>query len=223
MLFALGKGAHLSALIIGFFAVSAPQAEVPNIQKMTQHPQFESGVQWAQGIGKITLEKDGLKKDMKEGETQGEVKDEGKQEDQSEAQKEPCCQVSKVFKDQFSQKASKSSDASKTTEVLVFVSFSMPTVSFKNLAEEAAQGIIHKKDQSPTRLVMRGLVENSFKETAKKIKELTVGIDIDPKAFEEYGITRVPTFILVREGKEISRLSGNVSLSYAREKLQEAS
>ena len=100
--------------------------------------------------------------------------------------------------------------------ILVFVSFSMPNIAIKELNDQA--------QKYGAKLILRGLHEQSFKKTAKKILEIDkdgVKLDINPELFKKYGIKKVPTFILIRNGKEVSQLSGNVSLEYAKSKLVE--
>jgi conjugal transfer pilus assembly protein TrbC len=126
----------------------------------------------------------------------------------------------------------------KNTEpkILVFVSFSMPKASLRALACEAAK---HNAV-----LVIRGLKDDSFKTTqqafldlvgegqkldqanaqkiAKGYEEASMqGFEVNPELFKTYKITKVPTFVLVKNTQEISRLSGNVSLEYAAKKLKE--
>lgn len=101
-------------------------------------------------------------------------------------------------------------------EILVFVSFSMPKDSLKELDWQA--------DKYNARLLLRGLCANSFKKTSEKILEVNpngLRLDIDPEEFRKHRIEKVPTFILIKDGKEVSRLSGNVSLEYATTKLRE--
>ncbi len=101
--------------------------------------------------------------------------------------------------------------------IFVFVSFSMPKASLIELNNQA--------QKYNATLVMRGIYKNSFREMRKKILEISsdgLSINIDPKAFEQYNIKQVPTFVLIDKNKEINRLSGNVSLDYAYEKLSEA-
>ncbi len=100
--------------------------------------------------------------------------------------------------------------------ILVFVSFSMPKASLIKLNKQA--------QKYNATLIMRGIYKNSFSEMRKKILEISpdgLSINIDPKAFEQYNIKQVPTFVLVENNKEINRLAGNVSLDYAYEKLSE--
>ncbi len=96
----------------------------------------------------------------------------------------------------------------KEPELLVFVSFSMPEASLKPLAQQVRQ--------SGGKLVFRGLVNGSFKQMSEKLKGLGEEVWIDPTLFERYQITAVPTFVY--KGK---RLSGNVSLDYALQKMRE--
>lgn len=100
--------------------------------------------------------------------------------------------------------------------ILIFVSFSMPKASLMELNNQA--------QKYNAILVMRGIYKNSFRGMRKKILEISpdgLSINIDPKAFEKYDVKQVPTFVLVEDDKEINRLSGNVSLRYAYEKLSE--
>jgi type-F conjugative transfer system pilin assembly protein TrbC len=106
------------------------------------------------------------------------------------------------------------SSSSKT--LLVFVSLGMPDNLLKQLAGEAAQ--------REARLVIRGLLENSFKITMLKLQELKIPVEIDPILFDLFEVKRVPTFIrcktspegMVKEGHD--RLSGNIFIGDALEK-----
>ncbi len=91
----------------------------------------------------------------------------------------------------------------------IFVSFSMPKQTIVNF-DRAAQKIGAK-------LVIRGLKNNSFKDTFSYVKSLSdtgVIIDIDPKSFEEYNITQVPAFVINKDDKS-DKLTGNVSIIHA--------
>ena len=97
---------------------------------------------------------------------------------------------------------------------LIFISFSMPKASIVELNNQA--------QKYNARLVIRGIYKDSFIRTKDKILEIEpkgLVIDIDPQLFKQYQIKRVPTFILLKDGKEIKRLSGNVTLEFARKKL----
>ena len=93
-------------------------------------------------------------------------------------------------------------------ELMIFVSMSLPVTSLKQLFAQASKNNV--------RLIMRGLVNNSFKDTQRKIQELGIIVDIDPTLFDKYQITQVPTFV-----KGQHKLMGNVSLAYAKQHLQE--
>jgi type-F conjugative transfer system pilin assembly protein TrbC len=100
--------------------------------------------------------------------------------------------------------------------ILVFVSFSMPKASLAKLSKDA-----QKHDAT---LVLRGIYRNSFPETKDKILEINpngMQLDIHPDLFKRYNIKRVPTFVLLRNGREIHRLSGNVTLEFACSRLLE--
>lgn len=94
---------------------------------------------------------------------------------------------------------------------LIFVSFSMPKSSLQSLYLEASlnNGV----------LLIRGLKDGSFKETAAYLKSLEIGVEINPQAFKQYKIDKVPTILLLKN-KQFKSISGNVSLSYAKELLE---
>ena len=99
-------------------------------------------------------------------------------------------------------------------QILVFVSFSMPEASLKALAQEAFK---HN-----AMLVMRGLYQGSFAKTARKVQGLGIGVDIHPELFYAHTIRAVPTFILLKAGQAVCRLSGNVPLGFVADKFKEA-
>ena len=90
----------------------------------------------------------------------------------------------------------------------IFVSFSMPETLLVSLDQQARK--------IGAKLVVIGLKNNSFKETfsyVKSINEKGLVIDIDPKSFEEFSITQVPSFV-INQGGVYDKLTGNVSISY---------
>ena len=93
----------------------------------------------------------------------------------------------------------------------VFVSFSMPKDTLKALAREvkAHKGV----------LVIRGLVENSFVQTAKRLQEVGEGVILDPTLFKDYDVKVVPTFVLNHK-HAYQKIAGNISLAYALEKFK---
>ena len=81
------------------------------------------------------------------------------------------------------------------SEVLIFVSFSMPINSLKAWSTQA------KKIHAP--LVIRGLVNDSFLDTQKSVKKMIGdqqgGIMIDPRLFKQYQITQVPAVVILHK------------------------
>lgn len=94
--------------------------------------------------------------------------------------------------------------------LLTFVSFSMPDDSLKAVLEQTARagGVT----------VLRGLIDNSFKETALRIGKLArehgPGLSVDPRLFAEHGVTTVPAFVVVGETVP-DKIAGNMSLAAA--------
>ena len=90
----------------------------------------------------------------------------------------------------------------------LFVSFSMPENLLINLDQQARK--------IGAKLVIRGLKNNSFKETFSYIKAMNENglvIDIDPKSFEDFEVTQVPSFV-INQGTKYDKLVGNVSIHY---------
>jgi conjugal transfer pilus assembly protein TrbC len=113
--------------------------------------------------------------------------------------------------------------------IYIFVSLSMPEISLKALAKEA--------EQKGATLVMRGLYQNSFAQTAQKLQELGIEVDIHPQLFAHFNIHVVPTFVktsLVKtslaetslvhdsEPERIQSLRGHVTLAFALRTFEEA-
>lgn len=95
--------------------------------------------------------------------------------------------------------------------LFVFVSFSMSEQNIIQLSQEAKRfGAI---------LVLRGLKNGSFRETAQVLKKIIEkaqnGMIIDPTLFKHYNITQVPSFILASNENEYDHIVGNISISYA--------
>lgn len=112
--------------------------------------------------------------------------------------------------------------------VYVAVSFSMPASDLRRLARDA--------NRAGATLVIRGLVNGSFKETLAATKQVfdetsPNGMSIDPGVFRSYGITQVPVFIAAKRPIEpcgggldcvspqppSDQVKGNVSLEAALE------
>ena len=107
--------------------------------------------------------------------------------------------------------------------IIVFVSFSMPKESIKGWITQA-----QKVDAS---VYIRGLVNNSFKDTTKAVGGLVQnqhgqqtqsgGLLIDPTLFKKYSITQVPAVVVV-QGDSFDVIYGDVTLDYALGKISRA-
>lgn len=81
-----------------------------------------------------------------------------------------------------------------TPALLVFISFAMPAPTLERLAGQA--------EASGAALVLRGLVDGSLRETVTRCQALIgqrhLSIQIDPQAFERFGVMQTPTFVLIK-------------------------
>lgn len=110
--------------------------------------------------------------------------------------------------------------------LIVFVSLSMPEATLKRLVEQA--------HRARARLVVRGFVDGSFRATVSRMEQLlggrNSGFQIDPQLFANFGVSAVPTFVVVnprskpscRDGKcqsvaPFASVAGDVSVDYALE------
>ncbi len=118
-------------------------------------------------------------------------------------------------------------------KVLIFVSFAMPEATLQRLVDQAAR--------AGATLVLRGLVSGSIRETATRMQALIgsrrVAVQIDPEAFERYGITRTPSFVLAADtaraevcatracgsSQQFVKVAGDVTLDYAMRYLNQGS
>lgn len=122
---------------------------------------------------------------------------------------------SKCFLNQncFKNSRPKGKEQARTPKTLIFVSSSMPKSSLQELAKDAKQ--------LGARLIIRGMVNNSMKETALFSKELNNALDIDPKLFKKFNVREVPTFAVPQKINGLKQwmiIRGNVNLTYALEK-----
>jgi type-F conjugative transfer system pilin assembly protein TrbC len=132
-------------------------------------------------------------------------------------------QLLNAYQPQFNAAAEK---PRKLNQLIIFISTSMPKESLIALGEQAkkADGL----------LVLRGLVNNSFKETASLLQGISPqGLDaiIDPRLFEAFAVESVPTFVVTpidshpcgdRACKFTplhDKIAGNISLEYALEQI----
>jgi type-F conjugative transfer system pilin assembly protein TrbC len=104
--------------------------------------------------------------------------------------------------------------------IMVFVSFSMNEASLKQWMQQAER--IHAP------VVIRGLLDHSFKKTIQKMAELTRdnhgGMQLDPTLFRKFQIEQVPAVVVFKEAncpssqscvEDFDVVYGNVTLDYA--------
>lgn len=101
------------------------------------------------------------------------------------------------------QASTDTTDNTISNEVVVFVSFSMPINSLQEWSIQA------QKIHAP--LVIRGLVNDSFLDTQKAVKQIIGsvnkgGVVVDPRLFQQYHITQVPS-VLIRHKNNSTCLS----------------
>jgi type-F conjugative transfer system pilin assembly protein TrbC len=107
------------------------------------------------------------------------------------------------------------------SNIMVFISLSMPKESLQNYYVEAKQ--------FNTTLLIRGFIDDSLSKTVsyfKTAQDEGVMVQVDPHSFEKFNITQVPT-IIIKDGKCLpntscayDKITGNVSLRYALEKIE---
>ena len=115
--------------------------------------------------------------------------------------------------------------APQLNQLMIFISSSMPNTILKQyaLASNRANGV----------LVLRGLVNNSFKQTVHFIKTLndqgTKAI-IDPNAFSLFDVKQVPQIVVIVDNNNckwgrcdhtplFDKISGNITLEYGLEEI----
>lgn len=119
-------------------------------------------------------------------------------------------ELQRVSKDSFVEKRNNKSP------ILIFVSFSMPKASLKGWMTQA------QRINAP--IYIRGLINNSFKDTFKAVGELVEdqkgGVLIDPPLFKKYSITQVPAVVVREQDSNLfDVVYGDVTLDYALEKI----
>lgn len=129
---------------------------------------------------------------------------------------------------QYNAKIRPPSPASGKTDLLVFVSLSMPESSLMRLVRQA--------ERAGAVLVLRGLKDNSFKVTSEEIRKYEQKAhatwQINPPAFTKFAVKSVPSFILVKADQALqtgvdgcagagayAAVSGDVSLDFALERI----
>lgn len=114
--------------------------------------------------------------------------------------------------------------------LFIFVSLTMPRATLQRLVDQAAR--------AKAAIIIRGFANGSLRATVAQVQGLIgkqqVAIQIDPLAFDRFAITKVPSFVLVRDGTRpvacasgscapvdsFLRSTGDVSLDYALEHMQ---
>ncbi len=114
--------------------------------------------------------------------------------------------------------------------LFIFVSLTMPRATLQGLVDQAAR--------AKAAIVIRGFAKGSLQATVAQVQGLIgkqqVAIQIDPLAFDRFSISKVPSFVLVRDGTRpvacasgscapadsFLRSTGDVSLDYALEHMQ---
>ena len=114
--------------------------------------------------------------------------------------------------------------------LFIFVSLTMPRATLQGLVDQAAR--------AKATIVIRGFANGSLRDTVAQVQGLIgkrqVAIQIDPLAFDRFAISKVPSFVLVRDGTRpvacasgscapadsFLRSTGDVSLDYALEHMQ---
>lgn len=141
--------------------------------------------------------------------------------------------ISRGFDLQNGTQAAAMSPVKAGPKVLIFVSFAMPEATLQRLVDQAAR--------AGATLVLRGMVNGSIRETVTRMQALIgsrrVAVQIDPEAFDRYGITRTPTFVLATDGagtetcasracgssQLLLKVAGDVTLEYALQYLNRGS
>jgi type-F conjugative transfer system pilin assembly protein TrbC len=114
------------------------------------------------------------------------------------------------------------------TQLYIFVSF--------NLDKPNLEQIIISANQYQAILVLRGLKNNSFKQTIASLQTLgltedSTGFIIDPMLFQNYQITAVPSYVLVAEKTclpnqsckfDYDKIMGNITARFALEKFAQS-
>lgn len=134
-------------------------------------------------------------------------------------------QVEKTLRDIYTKEGGRLPSSSRSPEgvslsfkprLYVGVSLSIPLQGLMDLAKQAQRygGV----------LVLRGLVQGSYKKTALALKtfieQTGTGVLIDPLVFRQYAIRSVPTVVLVSpSGKSFDTVSGFIPVQTALEKM----
>ena len=109
-------------------------------------------------------------------------------------------------------------DQAPSSNVLIFVSFSMP--------KESLRGWIKQADRIKAPVIVRGLLHNSFRDTTKAVMDIISdnrgGIQLDPTLFRRFHIEKVPAVVVINSDclaqetcHSFDVIYGDVTLDYA--------
>lgn len=116
--------------------------------------------------------------------------------------------------------------------LIIFVSLTVPRPTLARLLDQAAR--------AGASVVLRGFADGSLRKTVAQVQALiggrSVAVQVDPPAFDRFGITHVPSFVLLRDGsrpkpcaagscappEDYLQVAGDVSLDYALAHMQRA-
>ena len=88
-------------------------------------------------------------------------------------------------------------------ETYIFVSHSMNMHALRQYYQEA--------QELGATLVMRGLIDDSFKKNQEQAELLGIGYDIHPELFDEFQVTVVPTIVRDLDGV-VQKITGHLPL-----------
>jgi conjugal transfer pilus assembly protein TrbC len=109
--------------------------------------------------------------------------------------------------------------------LIIFISLSVPLPTLERLLDQAAG--------AGASVVLRGFADGSLRQTVTQLQALIgarpIAVQVDPPAFDRFDITRVPSFVLLRDGarprpcaagscappEDYLQVAGDVSLDYA--------
>lgn len=75
----------------------------------------------------------------------------------------------------------------------------------------------------PTCNMMLPIVEELEADYADKVRIIWIELDKHPEVIEKYGVQIVPTFILLKEQKEVARMAGMIGENILRKRIENES
>ena len=98
--------------------------------------------------------------------------------------------------------------ATSFAETFIFVSHSMEDKALQDYYKEA--------QKYGAKLIVRGLINDSFLDTKAAVDKIEIAYDIDPEKFEKYEVKLVPTIVKDKNG-DVKKISGHIALKNALE------